>query len=145
MLKMVLALSSKVGVNLNCHTFEIAIETLLQHNLWKESILLIRAMDLFNYIPSVDVCVDLAELLDRNSEYKAVLALYSYMQQKGYNFVENNELHDVFKDVNPVFKSILKMINRFGNVFIIRFQTSCAWIITSSIFEISGTNFTGGR
>lgn len=97
MFKMVMTLSVKIGVKLNSNTFELVIETLLQHNKWKEALLLIRTMDALGYKPSIGVCVVLVEMLERAKEYKAVLALYNYMEQKSYDFSENAAVNGVFQ------------------------------------------------
>lgn len=102
MFKMVMTLSVKIGVKLNSNTFELVIETLLQHNKWKEALLLIRTMDTLGYKPSIGVCVVLVKLLERAREYKAVLALYNYMERKGYDFYENAIINGVFKSLVKV-------------------------------------------
>lgn len=54
-------------------------------------------MDKLNIRATLSVCVNLAELLERAREYRAVLALYRVMTRYGYDFYENDILNGMFK------------------------------------------------
>jgi pentatricopeptide repeat protein len=97
MFRMVMTMSLKEGVRVNGNTFELVIEALLETSKWKESLQLIRAMDKLEFRPSLQVCVQLVEVLEQAREYKAVLAMYKYMERQGYDFYENTILNGVFK------------------------------------------------
>jgi len=97
MFRMVMTMSLKEGVRVNGNTFELVIEALLETCKWKESLQLIRAMDKLEFRPSLQVCVQLVEVLEQAREYKAVLAMYKYMERQGYDFYENAILNGVFK------------------------------------------------
>lgn len=51
----------------------------------------------FHIKPSLKVCVDVIDLLEKQRQYKLVFQLYRYMIQQGYDFYENRLLNDVFK------------------------------------------------
>ena len=55
MFKMVLNISQKDGAKINSNTFEIVIEALLAEARWKESLVLIRAMERLSFKPSLQV------------------------------------------------------------------------------------------
>ena len=97
MFRMVMAISVKENIRLNGNTFELVIEELLRENKWKESLLVIRAMEQHSFKPSIAVCVTLVEQLERARQFKAVLAMYRYMVKYGYDFYENTILNGVFK------------------------------------------------
>jgi hypothetical protein len=97
MFKMVMSLTSQPDARLNGNTFELVLETLLEHTRWKEALLLVQTMDRAGHQPSLGVCVLLVEQLERAREYRAALALYTYMERKGYDFYENAVLNGVFK------------------------------------------------
>jgi hypothetical protein len=118
---MVMNLSTKEDAKININTFEIAIESLLDNAKWKEALILIKTMDKFNIKPSVHICVALVQELEKARQYKAVLALYQYMIQRGYDFYENTFLDGVFKrlvdvaavSVDAKFKaSLLPILNK---------------------------------
>jgi len=92
-----MTMSLKEGAKINGNTFDLVIEALLEDGKWKESLLLVRAMDKLGFQPSLDVCVALVEVLERAKQYRAVLALYKYMEAKGYDFYENAILNGIFK------------------------------------------------
>jgi len=97
MFRMVMTMSLKEEAKINVNTFELVIESLLGVNQWKEALLLIRAMDKLSYKPTIGICVMLVEVLERERQYKAVLAMYKYMERRGYDFYENVILNEVFK------------------------------------------------
>ena len=96
-IKMVMMMSLKEDAKINSNTFGLVIEALLESNKWKESLLLVRAMDKLGFQPSLNVCVTLVEVLERAKQYRAVLAVYRYMESKGYDFYENSILNGIFK------------------------------------------------
>lgn len=51
----------------------------------------------FHIKPSLKVCVDVIDLLEKQRQYKLVFQLYRYMIKQGYDFYENRLLNDVFK------------------------------------------------
>jgi hypothetical protein len=97
MFKMVMSLTSQPDARLNGNTFELALEALLEHTRWKEALLLVQTMDRAGHHPSLGVCVLLVERLERAKEYRAALALYTYMERKGYDCYENAVLNGVFE------------------------------------------------
>lgn len=109
MFKMVMAISSKEGARINCNTFELTIEALMEVDKWKESLLLLRTMERLGFKPSLEVYVALCEKLEKAREYKAVLALYKAMGAQGYDFYENSVL-------NGVFKRLVSVVGKVGKV-----------------------------
>jgi hypothetical protein len=81
----------------NGNTFEIVMESMLAAGTWKEPLILLRTMERLGFKASMNICVSLAELLERARQYKAVLALYKVMVRYGYDFYENDILNGVFK------------------------------------------------
>ena len=94
---MVMTISAKDDARLNGNTFEIVMEAMLEEGKWREPLLLLRTMERLGFKATMNVCVSLAELLERNRQYKAVLALYKVMVRYGYDFYENDILNGVFK------------------------------------------------
>ena len=92
-----MTLAAKERSKINVNTFEITIETMLELHKWPEALQLVRVMDKIGYKPTIGVLVELVEQLEKAREYKAVLALYHLMEQRGYDFYENMVIDSVFK------------------------------------------------
>ena len=92
-----MTLCRKEQSKINANTFELAMETMLELNKWREALQLMSAMDSIGYKPSIGVCVELVEQLEKAREYKAVLAVYHFLEFRGYDFYENALMDKVFK------------------------------------------------
>ena len=57
MFKMVFGICQKEGAKINCNTFEIAIESLIEEDKWREAMILIKAMDKLSFKPSLEVSI----------------------------------------------------------------------------------------
>jgi pentatricopeptide repeat protein len=97
MFKMVTVLCSKEEPKINANSLELTVEALLDKELWKEALMVVSSMEEMSFQMSLDLCVRLVEVLERNRQYKAVLGLYKKMVRSGYDFYENDILNEVFK------------------------------------------------
>lgn len=93
MVRMVAAISSKDDVKINSNTFELVLEVLLEKGEWKKSLSILSIMEKLRLKPSLQIYVNLVELLEKSRQYRAVLALYRIMTRDGYDFYENSVLN----------------------------------------------------
>lgn len=96
-MSMLIALAAQPQARLNSNSFELVLEALLDNSKWKEALLVLRTMDQQGHRPSTAVCVRLVEILEKERQYKAALALYNYMERKSYDFYANGVLNEIFK------------------------------------------------
>lgn len=100
MFKMICGLSMKESPRINGNSYELTVEALLDQNMWKESLAVVKIMSIRStYQPSLDICVRLVETLERARQYKAVLAMYRLMVHIGYDFYESEILNGIFKKI----------------------------------------------
>jgi hypothetical protein len=93
MMRMVAAISSRDDAKVNGNTFELVLEALLENGEWKKSLTVLSIMEKLRLKPSLQIYVNLVELLEKSRQYKAVLALYRIMARDGYDFYENSVLN----------------------------------------------------
>lgn len=97
MYRMISMLSQKEGTKINGNSIELTIEALLDQDMWREAIVMVSSMEEMSFQLSLDLCVRLVGVLERNRQYKAVLALYKRMANSGFDFYEQEVLNGVFK------------------------------------------------
>ena len=118
MYRMLISLYSKENVRLNANSYELTLEALLELNMWKEALIIVKLMNKSVFAPSLEVanfiflftaaqflhckitcffcsqaCTRLVEVLERARQYKAVLAVYRLMDTYGYDLYENDVLN----------------------------------------------------
>ena len=97
MFRMITMLSNRDGAKINGNSIELTIEALLEKDMWREAIVMVSSMEEMSFQLSLELCVRLVEVLERNRQYKAVLALYKRMANNGFDFYEQEFLNGVFK------------------------------------------------
>ena len=99
MYRMLIGLNAREGSKINVNSYELTIEALLEGNMWKEALLIIKLMNQSVFQPSLETCTRVVEALERARQYKAVLAMYRLMDGYGYDFYENDVLNGIFKKI----------------------------------------------
>ena len=99
MYRMLVGLSANEGSKINVNSYELTIEALLDANMWREALLIVKLMNQSIFQPSLETCTRVVEALEKARQYKAVLAMYRLMDNYGYDFYENDVLNGIFKNI----------------------------------------------